>query len=165
MARKPEGSSVTVAEIADMEGLTTPYVGKLMSALRQAGFVDSVRGRGGGYVLARPASEISVEEVLNSLGEPLFPTEYCNSHPGALSVCTHQTDCSIRSIWQVLGDIIHQVLKGTSLADLCMQEERLASRFKDSLPQNLLSIAPSRLAETGKAPAPPAGSTGAGSRG
>ena len=77
-----------------------PYVGKLMSALRQAGFVDSVRGRGGGYVLSRPASEISVEEVLNALGEPLFPTEYCNSHPGALSVCAHQTDCSIRSIWQ-----------------------------------------------------------------
>ena len=165
MARKPDGTSITVAEIADLEGLTTPYVGKLMAALRQAGFVDSVRGRGGGYVLARPATDISVEEVLGALGEPLFPTEYCDSHPGALSVCAHQGDCSIRSIWQVLGEIIHQVLKGTSLADLCMQEERLASRFKDSLPKNLLSIVPSRVTETGNPPVPPTTITGTGSRG
>lgn len=142
MASKPEGESVTVAEIAEGEGLTAPYVGKLMAALRQAGFLDSVRGRGGGYVLARPADQISVEEVLNSLGEPLFTTEYCDSHPGALSVCTHQGDCSIRSVWQTLGEIIHRVLRGTSLADLCMQEARLASRFKDSLPDSLLSIGP-----------------------
>jgi Rrf2 family iron-sulfur cluster assembly transcriptional regulator len=140
MAGKPDGESVTVAEIADGEGLTVPYVGKLMAALRQAGFVESVRGRGGGYVLARPAAEISVEEILNALGEPLFTTEYCDTHPGALSVCAHQGDCSIRSVWQTLGEIIHRVLRGTSLADLCMQEARLTSRFRESLPDALLTI-------------------------
>src|SRR5262245_30374532 len=111
MAGKPDGDAVTVAEIADGEGLTVPYVGKLMATLRQAGFVDSVRGRGGGYVLARPAAEISVEEILNALGEPLFTTEYCSSHPGALAVCAHNGDCSIRSVWQILGAIIQQVLQ------------------------------------------------------
>lgn len=140
MARTPLGGSVTVAEIAETEGLTTPYVGKLMATLRQAKFVESVRGRGGGYVLARSAEQITVEEVLNALGEPLFDAAYCSAHPGTLSVCAHNGDCSIRSVWQVLGEMIHQVLRGTTLADLCMQEARVASHVKSTLPDSLLRI-------------------------
>ena len=131
LAMAPGGQPVTVSEIAEKEGLTVPYVGKLMSILRQTGLIESVRGRSGGYVLSRPAAQITVEEVLSSLGEPLFASNYCDSHPGNLQVCSHQSDCSIRSVWQVLGDVIQRVLRGTSLADLCLQEQRLTSHFKD----------------------------------
>jgi len=130
----PDGQPVTVAEIAEKEGLTVPYVGKLMSVLRQTGLVESVRGRSGGYVLARPAHSITVEELLSSLGEPLFASNYCDSHPGNLQVCSHRSDCSIRSVWQVLGDVIQKVLRGTSLADLCQQEQLLTSHFRDMEP-------------------------------
>ena len=140
LAMKPVGTPLTVAEIAEQEGLTVPYVGKLMSVLRQSDLVESVRGRSGGYVLTRPATQISVEEVLNSLGEPLFATNYCESHPGVLEVCSHQGNCSIRSVWQVLGEMIHRVLRGTSLADLCMEEQRLTSRFKDTIEPALLNL-------------------------
>lgn len=131
LARTPQGGPLTVAEIADSEGLTIPYVGKLMSVLRQSGLVESVRGRSGGYVLSRPASEIPVEEVLAILGEPLFSTSYCGSHPGMLETCAHQGDCSIRSVWQVLGDVIHAVLQRTTLADLCVTEAALARRMDE----------------------------------
>jgi Rrf2 family iron-sulfur cluster assembly transcriptional regulator len=140
LAMAPEGEPVTVGEIAEREGLTVPYVGKMMAVLRQSGLVESVRGRSGGYVLTRPAAEISVEETLGALGEPLFSSGYCESHPGALNVCSHTGNCSIRSVWQVLGDVIHQVLKSTTLADLCLQEERLASHFKDTLEPVLLHL-------------------------
>lgn len=140
LAMKPGGGALTVGEIAEQEGLTVPYVGKLMSVLRQNGIVDSVRGRSGGYTLARQADLISVEEVLNSLGDPLFSTDYCESHPGTLEVCSHQGNCGIRSVWEVLGDMIHRVLRGTSLADLCQQEERLSSRIKDRMEPALLHI-------------------------
>jgi Rrf2 family protein len=140
LAMAPGGEPVTVGEIAEKEGLTVPHVGKLMSVLLKTGLVESVRGRSGGYVLARPASEISVEEVLGALGEPLFASNYCESHPGSLDVCSNQGNCSIRSVWQVLGEIIHQVLRGTSLADLCLQEERLASHFKHALEPALLHL-------------------------
>lgn len=140
LALAPEGEPVTVGEVAEREGLTVPYVGKLMSVLRQSGLVESVRGRSGGYVLTRPAADISVEEVLGALGEPLFSASYCESHPGVLDVCSHSGNCSIRSVWQVLGEMIHRVLRDTSLADLCLQEERLASHFKDSLGPVLLHL-------------------------
>ena len=140
LAMKPGGGPLTVAEIAEKEGLTVPYAGKLLTVLRQNGLVDSVRGRSGGYILTRPAETISVEEVLSALGEPLFATNYCEAHPGALAVCSHQGNCSIRSVWQVLGEMIHRVLLGTSLADLCGQEEHLASRFKGSLEPALLHL-------------------------
>ena len=140
LAMKPGGGALTVGEIAEREGLTVPYVGKLMSVLRQSGIVDSVRGRSGGYTLARQAEQISVEEVLNALGDPLFATDYCESHPGNLDVCSHQGNCGIRSVWEVLGEMIHRVLRGTTLADLCQQEERLSSRIKDRMEPALLQI-------------------------
>ena len=140
LAMAPGGEPVTVGEIAEREGLTVPYVGKMMAVLRQSGLAESVRGRSGGYVLTRPATEISVEEILGALGEPLFSSGYCESHPGALNVCSHTQNCSIRSVWQVLGDVIHRVLRNTTLADLCMQEERLASHFKDTVEPVLLHI-------------------------
>jgi len=140
LAMAPGGEPVTVGEIAEREGLTVPYVGKMMAVLRQSGLVESVRGRSGGYVLTRPAAGISVEEVLGALGEPLFSSSYCESHPGALNVCSHTGNCSIRSVWQVLGDMIHRVLQNTTLADLCMQEERLSSHFRDTLEPVLLHL-------------------------
>lgn len=130
----------TVGEIAAREGLTVPHVAKLMSILRESGLVESVRGRSGGYILTRPASEISVEEVLNALGEPLFSTAYCESHPGTLDVCAHQDACAIRSVWQVLGEMIHNVLRRTSLADLCLQEAQLAKHLAENRPAGLIEI-------------------------
>jgi Rrf2 family iron-sulfur cluster assembly transcriptional regulator len=132
---------LTIAEIAASEGLSVPHVGKLMSILRESGLVESVRGRSGGYVLTRPPSEITVQEVLAALGEPLFSTAYCESHPGSLNVCAHHGGCSIRSVWQLLGGMIHDVLRSTSVADLCMQEAQLAKRLAGvSHPGELLEI-------------------------
>jgi Rrf2 family iron-sulfur cluster assembly transcriptional regulator len=127
-----------------------------MSVLRQSGLIESVRGRGGGYALARPASQISVEEVLQSLGEPLFATNYCESHPGVLAVCSHHGNCSIRSVWQVLGEMIHRVLRGTSLADLCMEEQRLSTRMKDTIEPALLNFGRSTSGDSSFSPAGPA---------
>jgi len=79
--------------------------------------------------------ENTERDSLNAELDARFP-----GHPGSLDVCSHQGNCSIRSVWQVLGEIIHRVLRGTSLADLCLQEERLASHFKDTLEPALLHI-------------------------
>ncbi|PYT09900.1 MAG: transcriptional regulator [Acidobacteria bacterium] len=154
LAMAQDGGPLTVAEIASSEGLTVPYVGKLMSVLRQSGLVESVRGRGGGYVLTRPAHQISAEEVLHVLGEPLFTATYCQSHPGILDVCTHQGNCSIRSVWQVLGEMIHQVLRKTSLADLCQQEAQLTKRLEDGYQITLLGLGASGSGPVGSGAAP-----------
>src|SRR5262245_66626616 len=77
------GGSLTVPEIAQAEGLSPAYVAKLLAVLRQAGFVESVRGRAGGYHLARPPGEVRLGRVLLALGEPLFDDPgYCGRPAG-----------------------------------------------------------------------------------
>src|SRR6516162_9973313 len=83
LAGADEGHSLTIPEIAAAERLSHPYVAKLLSVLRQAGLIDSVRGRAGGYRLAASPSDISLGSVLRVLGEPLFEEPaYCQQPAG-----------------------------------------------------------------------------------
>jgi len=118
LAKHPGDEPLTLSAIAEGEGLSIPYVAKLMNVLRGGGLVDSVRGRSGGYTLARPAGQITVGEVLIVLGGPLFTSDFCDEHHGTLETCAHTGRCSIRTLWGVVGGLIDQVLRRTSLADL-----------------------------------------------
>src|SRR5467141_5454958 len=79
--------SMTTPEIAVREGLTQAHVHKLMRLLRRGGMVKSVRGRKGGYQLARPAEQINVGAALASLGDSLYSTEFCSEHRGITRTC------------------------------------------------------------------------------
>lgn len=114
---------LTVQEIASREGLSAAYVAKLMSLLREAALVDSVRGRSGGYYIARPPEQVSLSEILASLGGRIFESEYCERFPGEEDACVHLGDCSIRSLWGTLEGLIEQVLTRTTLADLLTSEQ------------------------------------------
>jgi Rrf2 family protein len=118
LARHPIGEPITLAAIAEAEGLSIPYVAKLMNVLRGGGLVESVRGRSGGYSLARSAEQLTVGEVLIVLGGPLFTADFCDEHHGTLEACAHADRCSIRTLWGVVGGLIDQVLQRTTLADL-----------------------------------------------
>ena len=72
LARAYGEQPLTIPEVAAAENLSPPYVAKLLSVLRQAGLIESVRGRTGGYHLARPPAEVRLGVVLLALGEPLF---------------------------------------------------------------------------------------------
>ena len=151
LAMETRKGPLTVGEIAAREGLSVPHVAKLMTVLREAGLVESVRGRSGGYVLSRTPASISVEEVLGALGEPLFTSAYCEGHPGTLDVCAHHGGCSIRSVWQVIGEMVHGALRNISLADLCAQEARIAEALMEHAPSGLLAISGSALVPSGTA--------------
>jgi Rrf2 family protein len=97
LARAEEAApSLTIPEIATGEGLSAPYVAKLLAILRQGGLIDSVRGRLGGYRLAQPANAIRLGDVLRALGEPLFAeSAYCERHKGTETEgdCVHFGSC------------------------------------------------------------------------
>jgi Rrf2 family protein len=117
--RNGRGNPLSLGEIAREEGLTVPHVAKLIRLLRRAGLVRSVLGRTGGYSLSRTADRISLAEVLAALGGGrLYDTDYCDRHAGDLKVCTHMGDCSIRSLWGVLEDLLERVLRRTMLSEL-----------------------------------------------
>jgi Rrf2 family protein len=115
--RGPE-ANLTIPEIARAEGLSNPYVGKLMRVLRRGGLVKSVRGQAGGYTLARPLSGITVAEALAVLGGRLYEPEFCQQHHGSEDVCAHSIDCSIRFLWRSVQQVVDQVLSKATLEDL-----------------------------------------------
>jgi Rrf2 family protein len=122
LARAGEGASLTIADMSEREGISSPNVAKIMRLMRRAGLVRSTRGKAGGYSLARPASQVRAIDVLNALGGRLFDTEFCDRHAGIESHCLHTHDCSIRPVLRGLQQAIDQVLGELTLASLVGSE-------------------------------------------
>ncbi len=122
MASRGDEASLSIPEISRAEGLSIPNVAKLMRLLRLSGFVRSVRGQAGGYTLARPASQIYVGSVLEALGGKLFSPRFCDRHSGLETVCVHNQDCSMRSLWISLQNMLEKVLFQVTLSELLMKE-------------------------------------------
>jgi Rrf2 family protein len=132
LARAGEGQGLTIPEVAAAEKLSPPYVAKLLSVLRQAGFITSVRGRTGGYLLSRPAVEVRLGEVMRALGEPLFEDPgYCERHasPDTGGTCVHNDGCTLRVIWQTLEEWMRHFLDRITLADLLQSQGQIAERL------------------------------------
>jgi len=132
LARSPQGQLVSVKEIAGKEGLSSAYVEKLLRLLSRAGLVHSVRGMRGGYVLNRPATQISLGETVRALGTVETTDHICTTFTGNEAACVHFSDCGIRSVWAGLTTYIQRFLGQTMLASLLENEytvsERLAKR-------------------------------------
>jgi len=145
-----EQQALTLPEIAAAEGLSPPYVAKLMGVLREAGLVDSVRGRSGGYRLAKAPEEIGLGSLLLVLGEPLFDEPgYCERHAGvsADGLCVHHDGCSLRALWQTLEQWMRGTLNQITLADLVRNEGRMTELLRARLastvfeePRNLIPL-------------------------
>ena len=107
--------AVPLSEIAARQHLPNPYLEQLFGKLREANLVASVRGRSGGYRLARPAHEIVVAEVLTAVEEPTRMTRCLGGDaPG----CVGETRCLTHGLWSALGRHIHGFLAGVTLADV-----------------------------------------------
>jgi Rrf2 family protein len=126
----PDARCLTTHEIAEREGLSLQYTGKLIRILGRAGLIESVRGRKGGYRLARPASRINVSEALAALGGKIYEAGTCGRYTGDRSFCVHTNDCSIRSLWAGLQIMIDSVLSKTTLRDLIASEGTMGQHVK-----------------------------------
>jgi Rrf2 family protein len=119
------GESMTLSEIGAKEGLSVPYVSKLLMILRKAGLVRADRGRNGGYLLASDPRRVTLGEAMNSLGEPLLSSGHCKRYSGERDSCVHSADCSIRSVWRSFDRIFSSLLESITLADLVSGGDRL----------------------------------------
>ncbi len=121
------GSPVTLRDIAAREEISLTYLEQLFVKLRRCSIVNSVRGPGGGYVLARPAERIRVDEIIDSVEETLVPVS-CMDNDGR---CSCPDQCITHSVWQGLGDRIRQFLGSITLEDLTSEaKNRLSARMK-----------------------------------
>jgi Rrf2 family protein len=146
LARAYGEQPLTIPEVAAAESLSPPYVAKLLSILRQAGLLDSVRGRTGGYHLARPPAEVHLGAVLRALSEPLFEDPgYCERHAGpeVQGPCVHKDGCSLRALWQALEQWMRHLLDQVTLEDLLHGEGEVVDRLRArTAPEAPGSLAP-----------------------
>ncbi|MDE3178509.1 MAG: Rrf2 family transcriptional regulator [Acidobacteriota bacterium] len=127
LGREGPDGSLTIPEISRAEGISTPYVAKIMRHLRRGGYVQSTRGKAGGYCLARPVDKILVGDLLTLLGGRLFEPDFCERHTGTENQCANSGDCSIRPVWQSVQLVVDHVLNRITLGDLLRNEQTMSS--------------------------------------
>ena len=119
-----ESELLTLAQIAEREGLSVANAGKLMWIMNKAGLVQSQRGASGGYASARPAAEIRLNEVIRILDEDTVD-QFCKTHTGVLDSCIHTSDCGIRPVIVGLHEIVQNALSEITLAQLVGTEAKV----------------------------------------
>ena len=128
LARRTDEQPVPLAEIAENGGLPLAYLEHLVARLRKADLVASRRGSRGGYLLARPAAEITMAEVVEALEGSIAPIECISQSPDGSIVCAREaTDpadpghiCPTKLLWTRVRFSIVRTLQETTLADLVL---------------------------------------------
>ena len=111
----------SVRDIADRTGLPQPYLEQILLALKGAGLVRSKRGVGGGYVLARPPSEITLGEIVSAVDGPIVVGDFGLPHENG--ACEHEGQCVLLGVWSDVGEHMRSHLDGYTLAD-CVRQAR-----------------------------------------
>lgn len=116
---EPEGAAghrVSLAEVSDRQDISLAYLEQLFARLRRAGLVESVRGPGGGYRLARAPEAITIAEIMAAVDERLNAMG-CGGKPG--ESCGGSTaQCLTHDLWEQLSAHVHVFLSRTTLADV-----------------------------------------------
>jgi Rrf2 family protein len=115
IARFSDGRTpVQLSDVVEVTGLSRRFLDQLAVGLKSHKLVVAVRGRGGGYLLARPSEEISIGDVINAVDGPV-QLAVCADDP---HICMSSEFCSSRMIWKLLQHRIDQTLSEYTIADL-----------------------------------------------
>lgn len=115
VARNGKARPVSLSEISVRQDISLAYLEQLFMKLRRRGIVRSVRGPGGGYVLNRPAGEVTVGEIMAAVDEPIKMTRCAGEKSEG---CVASRRCTTHNLWAALGDHIGQFLNETTLDDV-----------------------------------------------
>ena len=120
LALQSEGALVNLTEISKRQDISLPYLEQLFVKLRRAGLVESVRGPGGGYRLARPSGEIRVSEILGAVDETVDALHKGAGASGAASGSRAQ--CLTNRLWEGLSAHVYVFLHQARLSDVIGNE-------------------------------------------
>lgn len=124
---------VSIRDISEREDISLSYLEQLFVKLRRGKIVNSVRGPGGGYVLARSADLIRVDQIIDSVEETLVPVSCMDE--GQCS-CATDTRCVTHGVWQGLGERIRQFLASMTLADLTEEARQKNNNYNSVIGHN-----------------------------
>lgn len=122
LALNGEHGPVALAGISERQEISLSYLEQLFGKLRRSKLVDSVRGPGGGYNIARDLRELSVADIIRAVDEPLDATQ-C----GGRENCVDEHRCMTHELWSTLNNKMYEYLASVSLASLVdKQKAKLA---------------------------------------
>ena len=113
LALHASGGPVTLSGISERQKISLSYLEQLFGKLRRREIVESVRGPGGGYNLARDASRVSVADIVRAVEEPIDSTQ-C----GGRENCHDNQRCMTHDLWEELNTTVYGFLEGVSLSQL-----------------------------------------------
>ena len=108
-----DGEPVSVSDIALRQNIPVTYLEQIFGKLRRGGILESVRGAQGGYMLARPANDITISEILQALGEPVIFGS-CQTEKG----CENAVTCPTFNLWRKVKGSVDEILRTTTLEDI-----------------------------------------------
>ena len=137
---------MVMADLAEREGLSRKYLHTLLTGLKAAGLARSVRGAGGGFVLAREPSEIKLNEIVHALEGSLCLVD-CVADERA---CDRANGCTARGVWQELSGVIENMLDNITLADVIAAEKARKPRARGAGSRPCGTSSGSRRRKAGK---------------
>lgn len=126
-----EGTPTSVRDIAERTGLPQPYLEQILLALKGAGLVRSKRGVGGGYVLARRPSEITLGAIVSAVDGPITLGDF--GEPHADGACDHEGQCVLLAVWAEVGHHMRHYLDSFTLADMVERARGLRGEVLQAL--------------------------------
>jgi len=124
LATRGGTAPVTLAGISERQDISLSYLEQLFGKLRRHNIVESVRGPGGGYYLARPGSQITIADIISAVDEPMDATN-CEGKGD----CKDGKPCSTHALWYGLNEVLQAYLSSVTLQQLVdkhMQEQEKA---------------------------------------
>lgn len=118
LAEQDSDRYITLREIADRQEISEKYLESIVKELVRAGFLDGLRGKGGGYRLARSAEELNVLEILRVMEGSLVPVA-CLEEGGR--PCAREGYCRTLPLWKGLDQVVRDYLKGYTIRDLARE--------------------------------------------
>jgi Rrf2 family iron-sulfur cluster assembly transcriptional regulator len=132
-----QAEPVRLAEIAERQEISLPYLEQLFAKLRRGGLVSAARGPGGGYRLTQPAADMRIADIILAVDEPIKATR-CKSESS--KGCLGRTGrCLTHDLWEELGRQIEVFLASVTLADVL--ERRVLGRARAAEPAQSARVA------------------------
>jgi Rrf2 family iron-sulfur cluster assembly transcriptional regulator len=116
LAMHSDNKPISLADIADRQEISLSYLEQLFAKLRRGGLVRSVRGPGGGYLLAREDVETRISDIILAVDEPIRATRCTPGQPFGCRI--NKSRCMTHDLWEELGNQIYLYLSSVTVADV-----------------------------------------------
>ncbi|MCH5274715.1 MAG: Rrf2 family transcriptional regulator [Lachnospiraceae bacterium] len=120
------GEPISLKDVARRQQISDKYLEQIIPSLNKAGYVRSVRGAQGGYLLARNPKEYTVGMILRLTEGDLAPVSCVGDNPVS---CEHSENCAVGKVWSKINDAVNQVVDNITLADLLDWQSEYVNQY------------------------------------